>query len=88
MWKNENAKNTHLLIIPRSKHRPDCYYAEKEKQLLISPGALDMAGTIITTREEDFRNITSEDIVNILKEVSISFEEAEEIIWKILNKKS
>lgn len=88
MWKNENAKNTHLLIIPRSKHRPDCYYAEKEKQLLISPGALDMAGTIITTREEDFRNITSEYIVNILKEVSISFEEAEEIIWKILNKKS
>ena len=88
MWKNENIRDTKLLIIPRSKHRPDCYYAESDKQLLVSPGALDMVGTIITTREEDFQKITSEDIENILKEVCITFEEAEEIVRKILNMKS
>ena len=34
--------------------------------MLISPGALDMAGVIVTTRQEDFDKITEEKTQNIL----------------------
>ncbi len=59
------------IVIPRSKHRPDCYNAEGEEKLLVSPGALDMAGLIITPREEDFRKIHAELAINIIKEVGM-----------------
>lgn len=65
-WKEENQFIT--VYIPRKKHRPDCYYATDSKQLLISPGALDMAGIIVTPRQEDFEKITETDILSIYKE--------------------
>ena len=46
-----------VLLIPRSKHRPDCFFAESEAQLLVSPGALDMAGIMVTARPEDFERM-------------------------------
>lgn len=55
---------------PREAHRPSCYFAEGEEQILVSPGALDMAGLIVTPREEDFRKINEADITRIYKEVS------------------
>lgn len=72
-WKKEYE--TILVIIPRSKHRPDCYFAEGDSRLMVSPGALDMAGIIVTPRKEDFDKITADDIRSILKEVGISKEE-------------
>ena len=68
------------LIFPRKKHRPDCYYAEGEEKILVSPGALDMGGLMITPREEDFRKITAEHMAEILKEVTLSKEELLPII--------
>ncbi len=68
------------LIFPRSKHRPDCYYAEGKDKLLISPGALDMCGLFITPREEDFNALTAEKAAAILKEVTLSEEELKPII--------
>lgn len=55
---------------PREAHRPSCYFAEGEDQILVSPGALDMAGLIVTPREEDFRKINEADITRIYREVS------------------
>ncbi len=55
------------VIFPRRKHRPDCY-----DELMVSPGALDMAGMIITPRKEDFDVITAQQAIDILKEVAIS----------------
>ena len=63
------------LIFPRKKHRPDCYYAEEEGKLVVSPGALDMGGLLITPREEDFRKVTPEWFAEILKEVTMTEEE-------------
>ncbi len=60
-----------LQIIPRCKHRPDCFFAEGEDQMIISPGVLDMAGVIVTSREKDFERITSSDIKQIYREVAI-----------------
>ena len=71
------------LIFPRKKHRPYCYFAQGNEQLLISPGALDMGGLLITPREEDFRKITVERAIGILREITLSDEELEPVIKKI-----
>jgi ATP adenylyltransferase/5',5'''-P-1,P-4-tetraphosphate phosphorylase II len=60
-----------LHIFPRKAHRPRQYYLEGKEQLLISPGAIDMAGLIITVREEDFEKIGKEDIEDIYFQVSL-----------------
>ena len=71
-WKQAGKVVT--LVFPRAKHRPACYTAQGEKQLLISPGALDMCGLLITPREGDFRKITCEMAADILREVSLRVE--------------
>lgn len=78
VWR-EDEKNI-AVIIPREKHRPDCYFAKGDSQLMVSPGALDMAGIIVTPRKEDFDRITANDIRNIIQEVGFSREEALKII--------
>ncbi|MCQ2239564.1 MAG: DUF4922 domain-containing protein [Bacteroidaceae bacterium] len=66
------------VIIPRKKHRPDCYFAENEEdKLMVSPGSLDMAGLLITPRQEDFEKLTAEKAVQILQEVTYTNEEIE-----------
>jgi len=60
-----------VLIFPRRKHRPDAYYREGEERILISPGAVDLGGLVITPVEKDFNAIDAEQIGNIFKEVSM-----------------
>ena len=60
------------IVFPRSKHRPDCYFAEEVARRVISPGALDMAGILIAARREDYENITVTEAASILREVSLS----------------
>lgn len=71
------------LVFPRAKHRPDCYFAEGEAQMLVSPGALDLCGLLITPREEDFERLTAEWAETILKEVTMSAEELEPVIQRL-----
>ena len=71
------------VVFPRRKHRPDCYYAEGAGQLMVSPGALDMAGLIITPREEDFLKITPEKAFSILAEVSLSRDELQQVAERL-----
>lgn len=78
-WK-ENENDYFTIVFPRSKHRPDCYFANDDSQRLISPGTLDMAGILVATREEDFERLDEKDIAGIIKEVGISLEEADQVI--------
>lgn len=68
------------VVIPREKHRPDAYFAEGEDQMMVSPGALDMAGLIITPREEDFSKINLDKATALLRECGISAEKMEAIV--------
>lgn len=68
------------VVIPREKHRPDAYFAEGEAQMMVSPGALDMAGLIITPREEDFSKINLDKATALLCECGISAEKMEAIV--------
>ena len=89
-WRQEGTSSRPdeivTLIFPRSKHRPDCYYAEGKEQLMISPGALDMCGLFITPREQDFKALTAEKAAAILKEVTLSEEELKPIIESLSDK--
>lgn len=68
------------VVIPREKHRPDAYFAEGEAQMMVSPGALDMAGLIITPREEDFSKINLDKATALLCECGISAEKMEAVV--------
>ena len=71
------------VVIPREKHRPDAYFAEGEAQMMVSPGALDMAGLIITPREEDFSKINLDKATALLRECGISAEKMEAIVCNL-----
>ena len=68
------------VVFPRRKHRPDCYRADDDSQMMVSPGALDMAGLIITPRECDFERMDSSTAVGILQEVAISDNDMEALV--------
>lgn len=71
------------VVIPREKHRPEAYFAEGDAQFVVSPGALDMSGLIITPREEDFRKLTEEKAHSLLQECGVSEEKMNAIIAKL-----
>ena len=89
-WRQEGTSSRPdeivTLIFPRSKHRPDCYYAKGTEQLMISPGALDMCGLFITPREQDFKAMTAERATAILQEVTLSEEELKPVIESLTDK--
>ncbi len=58
-------------IIPRGKHRPDCYYAQGDANIMVSPGAVDMFGLIITPRKEDFESLTERQVLDIYHQVTL-----------------
>lgn len=80
-WRHDDTYLT--VVFPRRKHRPDCYYADGDDQLLISPGALDMSSLIITPRVEDFEKLTAERVDAILKEVAITNDQFQMVVEAI-----
>lgn len=54
-----------LVVVPRREHRPDCYGFLK-----VSPGAIDVMGTLITTSEADFENLDDVYATQILKDTT------------------
>lgn len=71
------------VIIPRAKHRPDCYYKEGNEQVLVSPGALDMGGMLITPRKCDYDKMNADLAKSIIQECGITPEEEAKIVKKI-----
>ncbi len=80
-WIEDGERLT--VVFPRKKHRPDCYYAEDDGKVLVSPGALDMSGLMITPREADFETLSLVRASGILREVAITEEEAEDVAEKL-----
>ncbi len=70
-----DGENYLSVVFPRKKHRPDCYYRNDDRQLMISPGALDMSGLMITPRAEDFHKLDADTAIAILQECSIDKDE-------------
>lgn len=76
MWPDKDGL-LHTLFLPRRAHRPECYFAsEADGHMLVSPGAVDMAGVLILPREKDFQQISRFDIRKIYADVSFPFRES------------
>lgn len=73
------------IVMPRAQHRPACYFANDVSQRLVSPGALDMAGLMVTPRECDFQGITADEAMALLREVAITDNKACAIVEKLKN---
>ena len=59
-----------VILFPRRKHRPDCYYeTDESRRLLCSPASVDMGGLFVLPRQEDFDKITADHLRQILLEV-------------------
>lgn len=69
-----------VIFFPRRKHRPDVYFKEGEKKVLISPAAVDIGGLVITPVEKDFNTVDATMIQDIFEEVSLERGKVEEVI--------
>ena len=69
VWKDKSGV-MRMLMIPRSSHRPECFFAPEGERLMVSPGTIDMCGIIVVPREDDFRRITDKDLSRIFSEVA------------------
>ena len=75
-----------VFVFPREKHRPACYTAEGEANLLSSPASVDLGGVFITPVEKDFLKITAEDVAQILSEVCLSATDFHKVRQRIREK--
>ncbi len=69
-----------LIIFMRGKHRPDAYYAAGDDRILVSPGAIDMAGVVIIPLLKDFERLDGNTLRGIYREVSMDKETLNKII--------
>jgi len=77
--KDRKTGDIYVLILLRSKHRPDVYFADEPERLVISPASVDVGGKIITPRKEDFDRINEELIASVFDEVFVSKERLKEV---------
>lgn len=63
-----------IFILPRSKHRPACYFAEGAAQLMVSPAAIDLAGVLVVPQPEHFARLTARAVEEIYAEVTLDHE--------------
>ena len=73
----------HTVIFLRAKHRPDCYYGNQDGQVMVSPGALDMAGLVVTPRKTDFDRLTPAQVESIMREVALDEAAMRDVVGKI-----
>ena len=60
-----------IVVHPRYRHRPSCFYLKGEQHYVVSPGAADMAGVVILPRREDFLRLNGRKMRSIYKEVCL-----------------
>ncbi len=71
-----------LTVFLRRKHRPDAYYAKGDEKVFISPGAVDMAGVVVTPKLIDFERLDCAGMRSLYREVSLDDETVDKIVKK------
>lgn len=59
------------VLFPRKAHRPECFFLEGSAKMLISPGTVDVCGSIILPRREDFDRMDRAKALKIYTEVCL-----------------
>ncbi len=68
-----------IFIFPRGRHRPRQFFEKGEKNILLSPAAVDMGGLLITPLEKDYLRLTEKDVKDIFSQVSLPEEHFREL---------
>lgn len=63
-----------LVIFLRSKHRPERYFADPPRRILMSPAAIDLGGVGVVPVEDDFERVDGEVMKEIIEEVTLPAE--------------
>lgn len=71
-----------IYMFPRARHRPARFFAQGDERMLISPGAIDMAGVVVVPEHDHFLKLDGKLMEAIYSEVSCS----EEIINRMLER--
>ena len=77
LWKEGDMFNTILIL--REQHRPSCFFAEGDDNILLSPASVDLGGVMITPLQKDFDKIQASDLETILSEVCVCSEKQSKI---------
>lgn len=72
-----------LIVFLRQKHRPDAYFEKGEKRIFISPGAVDMAGVVITPLLDNYNRLDYNAVREIYRDVSLSENTTDAVIRKL-----
>lgn len=72
-----------VCIFPRKLFRPWQFFAEGTEKVLFSPGSVDMAGLIITPRQEDFEKYSAPLLTDLFAQVTVGDNTWQEIIHQI-----
>lgn len=72
-----------VLLFPRAKHRPASFFAEGEERLMISPGAVDMAGIVVVPEHKHYERVGAKQIGEIFSEVSLDSDFVDKIVGEV-----
>lgn len=75
--------NWRVILFPRAKHRPSCFFAEGEDRILLSPASVDFGGVVVTPVEKDFRRVDQGILKEMFEEVCLPGERFEELVGKV-----
>lgn len=72
-----------VLLFPRARHRPACFFAEEPERLLVSPGAVDLAGIVVVPEHRHFEKIGARQVEAIFSEVCLSLDVVEGVLEEV-----
>lgn len=74
VWMDDSRK-LRIVVFPRKRHRPACFYEDGDGKCLVSPGAVDMAGLLVLPRKEDFDRLDAREIKSIYDQCGLTAQE-------------
>lgn len=74
-----------IIIFLRAKHRPSHFFAEGDKQIILSPASVDVGGVCITPLEKDFEKITQDHLREIFWKIFLTKEESNLFAKKLVS---
>jgi hypothetical protein len=63
--------NWRIILFPRAKHRPSCFFADGDARILLSPASVDFGGVVVTPLEQDFRRVDHAILTQMFNEVCL-----------------
>ena len=69
-----------IVFIPRSMHRARSYFENGDRQILVSPAAIDLSGLVVVPRKIDFERLDMPTLKGIFGEVTLPVKELERML--------